>query len=97
MKQNEGVSLTRCIYYFFICSVHMFAGERIEWETLRIFLRLAKKAARSDSYREADAVSEGSSRETIELFFRFLTSNAGLFLKEPLVHELAEAIDGKGC
>lgn len=34
------------------------------------------------------------SRQTIELFFRFLTSKTGLFLKKPLVHELAEAIDG---
>ena len=28
------------------------------------------------------------------MFFDFLTSRAGLFLKKPLVHELAEAIDG---
>jgi len=34
------------------------------------------------------------SRQTIELFFEFLTSKTGLFLKKPLVHELAEAIDG---
>jgi hypothetical protein len=34
------------------------------------------------------------SRQTIELFFKFLTSRTGLFLKKPLVHELAEAIDG---
>lgn len=68
-------------------------GEQIDWGALKEFLRLAKKAARSDSYREAD-VAISSSRETIEIFFKFLTSKAGLFLKEPLVHELAEAIDG---
>ena len=34
------------------------------------------------------------SRQTIDLFFRFLTSKTGLFLKKPLVHELAEIIDG---
>jgi len=34
------------------------------------------------------------SRQTIELFFKFLTSRTGIFLKKPLVHELAEAIDG---
>jgi hypothetical protein len=34
------------------------------------------------------------SRQTIDLLFRFMTSRAGLFLKKPLVHELAEAIDG---
>lgn len=28
------------------------------------------------------------------MFFDFMTSRAGLFLKKPLVHELAEAIDG---
>lgn len=71
-------------------------GEQIEWGTLREFLRLAKKAARSDSYREADSADSvnSSARETIEVFFKFLTSKSGLFLKEPLVHELAEAIDG---
>jgi len=72
-------------------------GEQIEWGTLKEFLRLAKKAARSDSYREADSADSvnSSARETIEVFFKFLTSKSGLFLKEPLVHELAEAIDGK--
>lgn len=34
------------------------------------------------------------SRNTIEMFFDFLTSKTGLFLKKPLVHELAETIDG---
>lgn len=34
------------------------------------------------------------SRQTMDLFFRFLTSKTGLFLKKPLVHELAEIIDG---
>ena len=28
------------------------------------------------------------------MFFDFMTSRAGLFLKKPLVHEVAEAIDG---
>ena len=34
------------------------------------------------------------SRKTIDLFLKFMTSQTGAFLKEPLVHELAEAIDG---
>lgn len=34
------------------------------------------------------------SRKTIDLFLKFMTSKTGAFLKEPLIHELAEAIDG---
>jgi len=68
-------------------------GKQIEWERLRDFLRLAKKAARSDSYKDTGE-GESSNRQTVEIFVRFLTSKSGLFLKEPLVHELAEAIDG---
>jgi hypothetical protein len=43
---------------------------------------------------EQDGDSATLSRQTIDLFFKFLTSKTGLFLKRPLVHELAEAIDG---
>jgi len=69
--------------------------EEIEWERLADFLRLAQKAAGKykPSEDESDDKSEVS-RQTIDLFFKFLTSRTGLFLKEPLVHELAEAIDG---
>lgn len=68
-------------------------AKEIEWERLRDLLRLASKASKSynpDNDNDDTAVS----RQTIELFFRFLTSRTGIFLKKPLVHELAEAIDG---
>jgi hypothetical protein len=74
-------------------------GKEIDWVRLRDLLRLAQKAR--SKYNPADAEvdddAENSaklSRQTIELFFKFLTSKTGLFLKRPLVHELAEAIDG---
>ncbi|MGK3739129.1 MAG: hypothetical protein ACI8RD_005817, partial [Bacillariaceae sp.] len=73
-------------------------GKEIDWEQLRDLLRLAQKAR--SKYNPADGDekdgedSANLSRQTIELFFKFLTSKTGLFLKRPLVHELAEAIDG---
>jgi len=73
-------------------------GKEIDWVRLRDLLRLAQKArstynpAAKDE--EEDESSAQLSRLTIELFFKFLTSKTGLFLKRPLVHELAEAIDG---
>lgn len=67
----------------------------IQWMRLRDFLRLAQKAASSYDPSKDDAEDKASlSRQTIELFFKFLTSRTGIFLKKPLVHELAEAIDG---
>lgn len=70
-------------------------GNEIEWARLRDFLRLAQKAASSYNPSRDDSEDKQTvSRQTIELFFRFLTSKTGLFLKKPLVHELAEAIDG---
>lgn len=67
----------------------------IEWSRLRDFLRLAQKASSSYDSSKDDAEDKASlSRQTIELFFKFLTSRTGIFLKKPLVHELAEAIDG---
>jgi len=70
--------------------------EEIEWERLRDFLRLAQKAQRNynPSDMEYDEAKQEVSRQTIDLFFRFLTSKTGLFLKKPLVHELSEMIDG---
>jgi len=70
-------------------------GQRIEWERLKDFLQLAQKAASKTYEKEVgDSSSSASSRQTVDLFFKFLTSKTGLFLKTPLVHELAEAIDG---
>jgi hypothetical protein len=70
-------------------------GREIDWIRLRDFLTLAQKAASSyDPARDESNDKMTISRRTIELFFRFLTSRTGLFLKKPLVHELAEAIDG---
>ena len=70
-------------------------GREIEWERLRDFLRLAQKA--SQKYDPSKTEGEDKavlSRQTVSLFSRFLTSRTGMFLKKPLVHELAEAIDG---
>lgn len=56
---------------------------------------LAEKASRSYNPSKDDDDNEVSvSRKTIELFLNFMTSRTGEFLKEPLVHEIAETIDG---
>lgn len=71
--------------------------EEIEWERLRNLLRLAKKAQKNYRPSDDDSVDDNTqevSRQTFELFFRFLTSKSGLFLKKPLVKELADIIDG---
>ena len=73
-------------------------GKEIDWVRLRDLLRLAQKARSkynpADKEEEEEENSTQLSRLTIELFFKFMTSKTGLFLKRPLVHELAEAIDG---
>ena len=84
--------------------------ERIEWERLSDLLKLARKASVdydpsqkkkpnqsiSNNNNDDDETDDiASNTETVDLFFKFLTSKTGLFLKTPLVHELAEAIDGK--
>lgn len=69
--------------------------KEIEWGRLRELLRLAQKATSKYSTGSDETDDKASSsRQTIDLFFKFLTSSTGLFLKKPLVHELAEAIDG---
>jgi hypothetical protein len=69
--------------------------KEIEWERLRDFLRLAQKASKSYDPSLNDPDEKGTvSRQTIELFGQFMMSRSGVFLKKPLVHELAEAIDG---
>ena len=71
-------------------------GEEIEWERLRDFLSLAQKASKkyNPSSRDDDEASSSViSRQTVSLFAQFLTSRTGIFLKKPLVHELAESID----
>lgn len=83
------------LHGFLMLLLFYFTGNEIEWARLRDFLRLAQKAASSYNPSRDDSDDKRSmSRQTIELFFRFLTSKTGLFLKKPLVHELAEAIDG---
>ena len=59
-------------------------------------MKLAQKASKTYNPSEAELDDDRVrlSRNTIEMFFDFLTSRAGLFLKKPLVHEVAEAIDG---
>lgn len=70
--------------------------KEIDWQRLRDLLQLAQKARSQyvPSQAEKDDDKAKLSRQTIELFFRFMTSRTGIFLKRPLVHELAEAIDG---
>lgn len=92
-------NVERVLFYLILlfadASVSIHAGDEIEWARLRDFLRLAQKAASSYNPSRDDSEDKRSvSRQTIELFFRFMTSKTGLFLKKPLVHELAEAIDG---
>jgi len=71
-------------------------GQRIEWEKLLQFLKLARQASTpvNENGADADKDESPSSRLIVDIFFKFLTSQTGLFLKIPLVHELAEAIDG---
>jgi hypothetical protein len=59
-------------------------------------LKLAQKAAKTYDPREEEPNDDRVqlSRNTIDMFLGFMTSRAGLFLKKPLVHELAEVIDG---
>eukprot|EP00804_Cyclotella_cryptica_P022183 CCRYP_011641-RD/>CCRYP_011641-RD protein AED:0.20 eAED:0.20 QI:0/0.66/0.57/1/0.66/0.57/7/4176/642 len=69
--------------------------KEVEWGRLRDLLVLAEKASRSyDPSKDKDEDKVSVSRKTIDLFLKFMTSKTGVFLKEPLVHELAEAIDG---
>ena len=69
--------------------------KEIEWERLRDLLRLAQKASKAyDPKAEEPDDRSTLSRQTIALFGRFLTSRTGIFLKKPLVHELAEVVDG---
>ena len=56
---------------------------------------MAEKASKNYNPNEDNADDKRSvSRQTIELFFKFLTSKTGMFMKKPLVYELSEAIDG---
>lgn len=67
----------------------------VDWGRLRDLLVLAEKASKSyDSSKDKDDDKVSVSRKTIDLFLKFLTSKTGLFLKEPLIHEIAEAVDG---
>lgn len=69
--------------------------QEIEWDRLRSLLLLAEKASKNYNPNEDNADDKRSvSRQTIELFFKFLTSKTGMFMKKPLVYELSEAIDG---
>jgi hypothetical protein len=70
--------------------------KEIEWERLRDLLVLAQKASKTyePSMEESDAEDKVKlSRRSIEVLSRFFTSKTCMFLKKPLVHEIAEAID----
>lgn len=68
--------------------------KEVEWERLTDFLRLAQKAASTyDPSLDDSDDKVNLSRQTIDMFLKFLTSKTGLFLKKPLVIELAETID----
>ena len=59
--------------------------KEIEWERLRDFLRLAQKAStKYSSSTSSNKDKTALSRNTIDLFFRFMTSKTGLFLKKPV-------------
>ena len=64
--------------------------KRIEWSRLNKLLGLASKAEPGTG----NVILSSGTKDTVELFARFLTSDAGLFLKEPLVREIAETVDG---
>ena len=64
--------------------------QRIEWSRLNKLLGLASKAEPGTD----NVILSSGTKDTVELFARFLTSDAGLFLKEPLVREIAETVDG---
>lgn len=67
----------------------------IEWERLRDLLVLAQKASQTYDPSKSEVDDKGSiSRKSIEVLGQFFTSRTGIFMKKPLVHELAEAIDG---
>ena len=69
--------------------------KEVEWERLRDLLRLAQKAASTYDPSQDETDDKGSlSRQTMNMFLNFLTSKTGLFLKKPLILELAETIDG---
>jgi len=90
------ITPTHSILTLVIISIISSLSEKeIEWERLRGLLSLAQKAAKryDPSEKEPDDRVK-LSQNTIEMFFSFMTSRAGLFLKKPLVHELAESIDG---
>ncbi|KAL3822084.1 hypothetical protein ACHAXA_000152 [Cyclostephanos tholiformis] len=70
-------------------------GREVDWGRLRDLLVLAEKASRSyDPSKDDDEDKVSVSRKTIDLFLKFMTSKTGLFLKGPLIRELAEAVDG---
>ncbi|GMH99979.1 hypothetical protein TrST_g6176 [Triparma strigata] len=67
---------------------------RINWQRLNKFLSLAQSASSTSTDTLLDSPSETKdTTDTLSLFFTFLTSDAGLFLKQPLVHEIAQTID----
>lgn len=71
--------------------------KEIEWERLRDLLVLAQKASKAYEPSADDASADDKvnvSRRSIDLLSRFFTSRTCMFLKKPLVHEIAEAIDG---
>jgi aarF domain-containing kinase len=71
--------------------------KEVEWERLRDLLVLAQKASKAyepSSTEESEAEDRVKlSRRSIEVLSRFFTSRTCMFLKKPLVHEIAEAID----
>lgn len=70
-------------------------AQEIEWERLRDFLLLAQKASKKYDPSDVESSAKGTiSRRSIELLGQFFMSRTGIFLKKPLIHELAEAIDG---
>ena len=78
---------------------------RIEWSRLSKLLDLADKSADKSGPDKPGPAGEGegekaqstllsqNKKDAFELVARFLMSDAGLFLKEPLIAEIADTID----
>ncbi|GMH60787.1 hypothetical protein TL16_g03124 [Triparma laevis f. inornata] len=66
---------------------------RINWSRLNKFLSLAKSASSTSTSTLLPKSDDSSSSDTLSLFFTFLTSPSGLFLKQPLIHEIAQTIN----
>ena len=69
-------------------------GKKINWARLNKFLNLAASSEGPLTPKKTYAMDGAGEYTSYELFGKFLTSDAGLILKEPLIQEIATTIDG---